>query len=417
MNYNEVIDLIESVNYGHNEDSSNFERVLKMLDINIDENKIIQIAGTNGKGSVGTFLSSLLKDQGYKVGHFSSPHLEKYEERIKINLQPISQKILIDNVEEILSEVSIESLKTLTYFEMSFLLTLKVFSGENLDFYIIETGIGGRFDITNLFRSNLLSIITTVDYDHQQLLGKSLPEIAYHKAGIIKENGKVVSFKHQEDVDRVILEEANNKTAELEFLFDRDYNIRNVDIGGSIFFYKGIEFKTKVIGIYQIKNISLALLALEKILDKIDLSNVKKSILNFKFEGRMEIIHSNPLIILDGAHNAEGISALSKNVETLGIDDYYLVLGSMKDKSIVEGLDILAKKAKCIILTKIDYERAIEPEVLEKKLLGFNDKILIKKSVKDASNYLLSDLSEKETVLIAGSLYLIGEFKKYLKDE
>ncbi len=417
MNYKEAINLIESVNYGHSEDSSNFERVLKMLELDIVKSNIIQIAGTNGKGSVGTFLSILLRDQGYKVGHFSSPHLEKYEERIKINSKPISKKLLTENVQRIFEKVPREKLRELTYFEVSFLLALQVFSDEKPDFYVIETGIGGRFDITNIFDSNLLSIITTIGFDHQQLLGNSLLEIAYHKAGIIKNRSKAISFKHQEDVDEVIIQEAREKNAQLEFLFDKDYNIGKVDFEGSRFSYKDLNLRTKVLGNYQMKNISLAIMALEKILTDVDYLKVEESTRNFYFEGRMEIVRKNPFVILDGAHNVEGLNALFENVKSLEIRDYYLVLGSMKDKSIVPGLYNLAKLAKKIILTKIQYERAMEPQDLGKKLQDFDDKIIIKDSVKETSNYLLSDLSKDERVLIAGSLYLIGEFKKYLKDE
>ncbi|WP_237036207.1 bifunctional folylpolyglutamate synthase/dihydrofolate synthase [Mediannikoviicoccus vaginalis] len=417
MKYKQALDLIENVNYGHSEDSSNFKRVLAKLELNIDEGKTIQIAGTNGKGSVGTFLSTLLKEQGYKVMHFSSPHLEKYEERIKIDLKPISQELLIKNVEEILEKITIQDLKNLNYFEVSFLLALKVFDNEGPDYFIIETGIGGRFDITNIFDSNLLSIITTIDFDHQDRLGNTLEDIAYHKAGIIKDNGKVISFEHKDFVDEVILKEAKTKDANIKFLKSSDYFAKEISPAGSKFQYMGIDFETKVLGSYQISNICLAILALNEIIKSPNIEKIKSAVKELYFEGRMEVLKKNPLIIVDGAHNYEGIRALKENVERLNLKDFNLVIGSMKDKDIICHLEDIIKFSKRVIITKIDYERAMEPKEFAKKLKEYNKEIVITKSVEEACNYIRDRILSEEKIIITGSLYLIGEFKKILKDE
>lgn len=417
MEYKQALDLIENVNYGHSEDSSNFKRVLRKLKLNIDESKIIQIAGTNGKGSVGTFLSTLLKEQGYKVMHFSSPHLEKYEERIKIDSKPISEEILIKNVEEILEKITVQDLKSLNYFEVSFLLALKVFNSEKPDYIVVETGIGGRFDITNIFDSNLLSIITTIDFDHQDRLGNTLEEIAYHKAGIIKENGKVISFEHEDFVDEVILKEARNKDANIKFLKSFDYFAKEISPAGSKFEYMGIDFETRVLGTYQISNICLAILALYEIINRPDIGKAKNAVNKLYFEGRMEVLKKNPLIIVDGAHNFEGLRALRENVEMLNLKDFNLVIGSMKDKNIIDHLDDIIKFSKRFIITKIDYERAMEPKEFAKKLKEYNKEILITKSVGEACDFIRDEILPEEKIIITGSLYLIGELKKHLKDE
>lgn len=417
MEYKQALDLIENVNYGHSEDSSNFKRVLRKLKLNIDESKIIQIAGTNGKGSVGTFLSTLLKEQGYKVMHFSSPHLEKYEERIKIDSKPISEEILIKNVEEILGKIETEDLKSLNYFEVSFLLALKVFDNERPDYFVVETGIGGRFDITNFFDSNLLSIITTIDFDHQDRLGNTLEEIAYHKAGIIKETGKVISFEHEDFVDEVILKEAKNKNAELKFLKNTDYIAKEISYSGSKFEYMGIDFETNVLGTYQISNICLAILALYEIINRPDIGKAKTAVKELYFEGRMEVISKKPLIIVDGAHNYEGIRALRENLERLNLKDFNLVIGSMKDKNIIDHLEDIIKFSKRVIITKIDYERAMEPKEFAKKLGEYNKEIVITNSIEEVCNFIRDEILPGEKIIITGSLYLIGEFKKILKDE
>lgn len=417
MEYKQALDIIENVNYGHSEDSSNFERVLRKLELRIDENKIIQIAGTNGKGSVGTFLSTLLKEQGYKVMHFSSPHLEKYEERIKIDLKPISQELLIKNVEEILEKIEIKDLKSLNYFEVSFLLALQVFDNEKPDYFVVETGIGGGFDITNIFDSNLLSIVTTIDYDHQDRLGNMLEEIAYHKAGIIKENGKAISFKHEDSIDKVILNEAKNKNAELKFLKSSEYTTEEISPTGSKFGYMGIDFETNVLGSYQISNICLSILALNEIVENPSIEKIKSAVKEIYFEGRMEVLKKNPLIIVDGAHNYEGIRALRENVERLNLKDFNLVIGSMKDKDIIDHLEDIIKFSKRVIITKIDYERAMEPKEFAKKLKQYNKKIVITSGVEEACNFIRDKILPEEKIIITGSLYLIGEFKKHLKDE
>lgn len=417
MKYKQALDLIENVNYGHSEDSSNFKRVLRKLKLRIDENKIIQIAGTNGKGSVGTFLSTLLKEQGHKVMHFSSPHLEKYEERIKINLKPISQEVLIKNVEEILEKIETQDLKSLNYFEVSFLLALKVFDSEDPDYIIIETGIGGRFDITNIFDSNRLSIITTIDFDHQDRLGNTLEQIAYHKAGIIKENGKVISFEHEDFVDEVILREARNKNAEIKFLKASEINAKDISAKGSSFEYRGIDFKTKVLGAYQISNICLAIMALYEIVESPSIERTKSAVKELYFEGRMELLQENPLIVVDGAHNYEGIRALKENVERLNLKDFNLVIGSMKDKDIIDHLEDIIKFSKRVIITKIDYERATDPEEFANKLKEYSKDIVLTNSVKEACDYIGNKILPEEKIIITGSLYLIGEFKKQLKDD
>ncbi|MDO5018267.1 MAG: Mur ligase family protein [Lagierella massiliensis] len=417
MNYKKALNIIENVKYGHSKDSYNFKRVLDLLELNIDKKKIIQIAGTNGKGSVGTFLSTMLLEQGYNVLHFSSPHLERYEERIKYNLLPISEKMLIGNLESILSKIKLEEFRSLNYFEVSFLLALQTFSMLETDYFIIETGIGGRYDITNVFDDNLLSIITTIHFDHQDILGSTLEEITFHKSGIIKENRKVVSFKHNEAVDKILIEQSKFKNAKLKFLDNNDYNIENMDLKGTKFSYGNFKLKTKVLGSYQVKNISLAILALFNILLDPNLKKIQSAVEKLYFEGRMEVVSEKPLIILDGAHNFEGIKSLEKNIYDLKLDNYNLILGSMKDKNVKDHLNSIIKRAKKIILTKIDYERAMDPRDFLKVIDDFKGEKVIIDSVEETCNFIKNEIDKDEKVIITGSLYLIGEFKNKLKDE
>lgn len=227
----------------------------------------------------------------------------------------------------------------------------------------------------------------------------------------------MISFEHEDFVDEVILKEAKNKDAELKFLKASEINEKEILATGSKLEYMGIDFKTKVLGTYQISNICLAILALNEIIKNPDVQKIKSAVKELYFEGRMEVLKKNPLIIVDGAHNFEGLRALRENVERLNLKDFNLVIGSMKDKNIIDHLEDIIKFSKRVIITKIDYERAMEPKEFAKKLGEYNKEIVITNSIEEACNFIRDEILPGEKIIITGSLYLIGEFKKHLKDE
>ena len=416
MDIKEAIFYLEDSSYGHSKDFTVLKRVLALFNIKEDDFKIIQIAGTNGKGTVGTFLSYFIEGGNKTVGHFSSPHLVDYRERFKVNNKIVEDEFFIGIVEYIKEKIPFELKKELTYFEMSFLISLIIFKKTNVEYIIVETGIGGRFDITNIFKSNELSIITTIGYDHENLLGKTLEEITYHKAGIIKNNSKVISFKHEKNIDNIIIKEAEEKESLLLFLDNSKIHINNIGLYGTDFDYGIRNFHTNMIGEHQVYNIALALEGIKSLGLNIDYEKINSIIANSIFEGRMEKINSNPLIIVDGAHNEEGLKTLNRNVDTLNVKDYILVIGSMNDKNIFSSLNSLIEKSKLVIFTKIDYERAIEPKEIVKLVNLENKEYEIVEDINSINEIVFSNTTKDDIVIFTGSLYLVGEVKKIFKE-
>lgn len=416
MNFDEALQFVEDCKYGHGKDYRALKKVLSILNFNENNFKIIQIAGTNGKGSVGTFLSDIIFGLNNTVGHFTSPHLIDYRERFKVNTEMISKNYFIEIVEEISENIDIELKEKLTYFEMSFIVALLVFKKEKVKYIIIETGIGGRYDITNIFKNNILSIITTVDLDHISTLGNTVEKIAYHKAGIIKENSKVISFKHSDSIDKIIRKESILKNSDIKFLDTDSIDILNTNIEGSEFIFKNKKLETKMLGVHQIYNICLSILALEELNIKYDFNNLYEIIKKLFFEGRMEVIYKNPKIIIDGAHNAEGLNCLNKNLEKIGINNYILVIGSMSDKDIFNQIKKMAENSKFTIFTEIEYSRAEDSYKMAEKIELEKKQFKVIKPVDEVIKYILDNFKEN-TIIITGSFYLIGEFKKKLNKE
>ncbi|QQK07799.1 bifunctional folylpolyglutamate synthase/dihydrofolate synthase [Miniphocaeibacter halophilus] len=412
MKFEEALAYLEDVKYGHCKDFNNFKEVLALFKIKESDFKIIQIAGTNGKGTVGTFLSNFIEGSNKSIGHFISPHLVDYRERFKVNNKIISKESFINIVKKIKNTLADELKNKLTYFELSLIVALLVFKYEKVEYIILEAGIGGRYDITNIFSNNILSIITTIGYDHVNILGNSLEEIAYHKSGIIKPCSKVVSYSHTSIVDRLIEKEALEKHSNLSFLNKEDVKILNMNLNGSDFTYLSEEFHTSMIGKHQVYNICLALQAFLLLDIEYNMDVIREKINSIQFEGRMEKINYNPTVIVDGAHNDEGLEILNKNIEYLNIEDFILIVGSMNDKNIFNKLEKIISKAKIVIFTKIDYERAIEPEKIMNLVNLQKKQYIIINNIKEIKDFIVNNIKKEDLVLITGSLYLVGEIKK-----
>ncbi len=416
MNVNDAIFYLEDSSYGHSKDFTIFKEVLALFNIVEEDFKIIQIAGTNGKGTVGTFLSYLIEGGNKTVGHFSSPHLVDYRERFKVNNKIVDDDLFVEIVERIKNIIPLKIKKGLTYFEMSLLVSLLIFKEKNIEYIIVETGIGGRYDITNIFNENELSIITTIGFDHESILGNTLEEIAFHKAGIIKNNSSVLSFRHEKNIDDIIIEEAKNKNSKILFLDNEKIHIEKMSIDGCDFKYNNKDFHTKMIGAHQVFNISLSLEAIKILGIDIDYKKTSMILSNSIFEGRMEKICSNPTIIVDGAHNQEGLINLNRNIENLNIKDYILVVGSMNDKNIFNNLNSLIEKSKKVVFTKIDYERAIKPSEMIKLLNLESKEYEIVEDINNIKDYFANNITNEDIAIFTGSLYLVGEVKKIFKE-
>lgn len=389
--------------------------------------KSIHIGGTNGKGSVSAIVNSILQHSGYKVGLFTSPHLLDYRERFQINGELIS----VGELEQIVNRVNVAidqveqdhaSLGSVTEFEAATVVGFLYFAENQVDCAIIEVGLGGRLDSTNVLVPEI-SVITPISYDHTERLGNLLTEIAREKAGIIKQGVPVVSGYQSEEVNKILSQSAAELNSEFYSLDVEDWSPLCTDSkGGQLLFshFSKDALSISLLGYHQLENAATALLAV-KVLEKLgwDVSetNIKKGLANISWPGRLEIISdSEPFIIIDGAHNQAGISSLAKNLPRIIGDQCRLtfIVGLTQDRP-ANLLHPLLPLAERIIFTQAKDGRipAKDPQELYDYAISKNVYAEIKDSIKEA----LEAISNEERVCICGSLYLIGEVKAYFAEK
>lgn len=421
MKLTDIYNFIDTeTSYGNKKDFIGFNKVLSYMKIDLEKFKIIHIAGTNGKGSTSGFISSILVEDGKNIGLFSSPHVSDYKERIRYNNKKISETDFIEiviNIRRNYIDIIAILNRKLNYFEMSLLIALMYFNKLDLDYTIIETGIGGREDITNILNQTVLSVITTISTDHTGSLGNTLEEIAWHKAGIIKENTPVISLKHSREIDKVIIEEADKKNAPIYFFDKDDIDILEINPFNTVFKlkeYGDYKFNLNIFGIHQVTNGAMAIKAVNILEDIEGLDIINKGISKFKLTGRMEKIHENPSIIIDGAHNLEALDILYTNIKDIIDRDDILIFGTMKDKDTIDEVRKLSDLFQNIILTKAEYERAYRPEDLKDKLKLNNKNIFIEENSRNAVKKALQIAQKNSRIICTGSFYLIGEIKEEL---
>ncbi|MCG2703250.1 MAG: bifunctional folylpolyglutamate synthase/dihydrofolate synthase, partial [Candidatus Omnitrophica bacterium] len=409
------------------------ETLLEKLDNPQHKFKSIHIAGTKGKGSTCAYIFSILKEAGYKVGLYTSPHLIDFKERIKISYQDemeeakgrlIEQHELVQLVEEI--KPLAEKIPGLTFFEVVTVIAFLFFARKNMDFVVLETGLGGRLDATNVVRP-LVCGLTNISLDHTALLGNTVEKIAREKAGIIKKNGLVVTVSQVPQAWKEINDVCKKKNARLyeigkDFIFD----VIGHNLDGSIFDFRGIfdsyqNLHIPLIGQFQLTNAALALGIIHVLrLHDIVISSyaVKKGLEKTHWPGRMHLIHRNPFFVLDGAQNPDSAHALRAAINMLFIPrKSILVLGVSNDKD-VEGIcRHLARQQNLIILTESNSPRALNVDALEKRMPEYQRVIKKTKRVYDALKMAVENISSRDDlVIVAGSLYLVGEAYTVLKE-
>ena len=387
---------------------NNFERKINF----------IHIAGTNGKGSCTEIISNILIKQGYKVGKFLSPHLIKYNERISINGKEISDEEMINLIEELnplINEYNNKEEIKITLFELETIMALLYFYRNNVDFAVLETGLGGIYDCTNIITKPLVSVITSIGYDHVHILGNTLPKIAYQKAGIIKENSNTVIFKQSPDVDDVFIKECEKKNNKLHIIKESDISNYTFDNELQYFDYKDIKnLVIKLKGKVQVKNAGLCIETI-KILNElghaVSIENIKKGLETVVHKGRMEQLCNNPVIVYDGAHNEPAMQKLQDMVQM-----YYsnykrtYIISILKSKDYVKMLRIISqdKDATYVLTSGNDADRYVTSDELYECMTEYvkNDKVY-KKSLEDAVTDAMN--SKPNTVnLIIGSFYTYG---------
>lgn len=373
---------------------NHFKEFIKGINNPQSNIKMIHVAGTNGKGSVVNYLNDCLMMAGYKVGMFVSPHYLVHQDRIRIN----SNNIDDDSFLRLLNKWYPKIIEyQLNMFQIDYLIMCDYFIENKVDIAIIETGIGGRLDSTNVIDEPLLSIIVTIGYDHQDRLGNTIEEIAFEKAGIIKKNRPVLIGRMDDNAINVIKKQCSLKDSDFYQVLDSDVK------GLSHFIYRDIEYKIKSKAYYQIDNACVAIEALT-ILNKLGLTSVspsmiKNGIYNSFWAGRFENIKAN--IYVDGAHNIAGIKALIASFDSLE-RPIRVVTSILKDKDYIEMLSLLKEASDELYFTSFDFYRSLDVEEVK----GV-------KGIKLTRDYLslINELSSRQegSVVVCGSLYFVCE--------
>lgn len=413
MTYKKAILYLESfIRFGICLGLDNITCLLDLLGNPQHRLKTIHIAGTNGKGSCASFVNSILGQAKLKVGLYTSPHFLDFRERIRINGKPIPREELIKFTLKIKSLLSSNPSLLPTYFEVTTAICLSYFACEEVDLAILEVGMGGRLDATNVV-TPLVSIITNIDLEHTDQLGKSVKEIAYEKAGIIKGKGLVVTAAEKEEALEAIKEVCFKKKAKL-FQVGKEIKIEGKDVRGLYGRYENL--KISLMGEYQLKNAACAICACELLSQNnrsISKETIVKGLANTYWPGRLEVLSRKPLLVLDGAHNPAAISALFGTiVKEFSFENLILIIGILKDKDIPSMIEEIFKKAqrlKKIHIAKLVYVRGASPKEIEKEVAKFTAKIQLHPSVKEAILKAKEEASLKDLILITGSLYAVGE--------
>ncbi|UCF71421.1 MAG: hypothetical protein JSW49_03865 [candidate division WOR-3 bacterium] len=375
-------------------------------------NNVILIGGTKGKGSTAAILAASLMNNGYIVGMYTSPHLTRMNERIKVNGKEISDSDL-DRYAAMLRPLMRRKTGARSFFEALTTIAFLYFLEQHVDFTLLEVGLGGRLDATNA-SDPLISVITRIGYDHTNLLGNTLSAITTEKAGIIREHGTLITIHQRPVVERVLARIAAKKGSKIIFADDRcTVRILEQSIRGSSLIIDGsmgdIQAHLPLTGAHQIENLSIALAVLSELKSTGFLLKPQKIALGIKhtqLRGRFEVISDRPLIIFDCCHNGDSFRAFERNLDLFNINDFFLIFGSNRDKDKRYCLKNIFPRAREVLLVKADSPRAIEPGELYQQARKYQRNITLADSVWNALDLLRTRKINTLPIIIAGSFYL-----------
>lgn len=426
MNYEEALNYINDMEkFGSRPGLREITKLMDLLDNPQKGLKFIHVGGTNGKGSTTSYISNMLQEEGYKVGVFTSPYLVRFNERIAINHNDIPDEKLASITEKIKNVIPLmleEGYEHPTTFEIITAISLIYFKEENVDYIVYEVGLGGREDSTNVIDSPLAAVLTTIDYDHIDVLGSTLKEIAYQKAGIIKENTVVISYPQKDEAKGEIEKAAKDTNSKLFYCPLENISIKESTDKGSRFDfkYKDVEFKDlkiTLLGKYQIYNATMAIFTMIKLreLGKIEISDksIIKGLSDTRWGGRLEIISEEPRILIDGAHNVQGANTLKESLSLFKYSRLILGFSVLKDKDYDHIIETIIPMADEVILTDIPIPRRMPLDEMKKHVEGFaKGKVFVEGDNRKALEKAIDLYEEGDLIVFAGSLYLIGNIKR-----
>jgi dihydrofolate synthase / folylpolyglutamate synthase len=356
--------------------------------------KTIHVAGTNGKGSTSSTLASVLMEAGYKVGLYTSPHLKDFRERITINGKQISRKYVSDFI---INHKDFFENNQLSFFEMTVGLAFQYFSDKKIDIAVVEVGLGGRLDATNII-SPLISVITNIGLDHTQFLGNTLEKIAFEKAGIIKPTIPVVIGEYTKETKPVFEEIAKKNNSEIYFAADENHT----------------NYPCALSGDYQIKNQKTAIETFKQLTSIINITeeNVKNGIINVvkntNLQGRWQILQTNPKVICDTAHNAHGLAIVMNQLKKEKFNQLHIVIGVVNDKDLNEILPLFPKNA-IYYFCKPKIERGLDVSILKSKAETYHLNGKTFTTVKKAYKTALKNATQNDLIYVGGSTFVVAE--------
>ena len=387
--------------------------------------KFVHVAGTNGKGSTSKLVYNMLRRTNLNVGLTISPHILEINERIVVNDSEINDQDFVTLSEKVLKAENIieAEYEKLTYFEFITSVAFLYFKEKKCDICVLEVGMGGLSDSTNVIRDidKVLCLITPISFDHMAFLGSTIEEIASQKAGIITKNTSVITYNENDKVLKIIEDEAGKK--ESKFYSYKEIKVDNLKIDEfsssfdlSFKGHKIEDIKLNLLGYYQVHNAMLAIAGILELIDKniIDISydEIKKAVANTRWQGRMELINKNPKIVLDGAHNSDGIDNLVRNFSLFKYNKLYIISSILSDKDHKKMLESLSKYSKDLFLLDLDNIRKTEIDILKKEAEEYFENVEITRDIKSAIEDVKKLATNDDLIVITGSLYLVSEIKQ-----
>ena len=426
MNYKEARVYLEQVSrYGSVLGLDNMRELLGRLGNPQNDLKFIHISGTNGKGSVLAYLSTILSDAGYRTGRYLSPTLFSYREKIQVDGEKINKESLATHVTAIAEatrDMQEKNAGTPTIFEVETVLAFLYFKEKKCDIVVLETGMGGLLDATNIIETTVLEVLASISMDHMEFLGDTLEKIAEQKAGIIKPHTSVVSAKQEPEAEAVIKNACLERDCSLQFVDPAQITDVRYGISRQSFSYKGWkQVEISLAGSYQIINAALALEGVEALRSlgyRLTDETVRRALFETQWRGRFTVIGEDPIVIMDGAHNPAAAQTLRDSLEYYFTGKkLHFIFGMFKDKDYHEVIRLTAPLAEDIITVETpDNPRALPAQELAEAVRAVNPNVRAGRSIEEAVHEVLDNAKKDDAVIIFGSLSYLGEAERAMKN-
>ena len=423
MTFNEALDYIHSLlKFGIHPGLSRMDTLLQILGNPHKNIKCVHVAGTNGKGSTSTAISNVLIEAGYNVGLYTSPYVTDFLERVQYNGKPIDKELFSQCVEIIKPEIEEMSADgaQITEFEALTATAFLCFSKLNVDVLVLEVGLGGRLDATNVIPTPLVNVITSLSLDHTGVLGDTIEQIAFEKCGTIKQGGTLVcSYGQTENAMNVIKTICDEKCNSVIVPNKSSVSIKSQDIFGTHFIYNKQEYHISMSGTHQVQNMTTVIEAVNVLKNKgynITEQNIKDGIKKTVLPARVEVISEKPLVILDGGHNEDGAKAFYEAVKECFDSNkkLFVIAGMMNDKAVEESLKPLISKADTFVAVTPENPRAMKAEVLAEIAKKYCHNVICCDNSNSSLDLIKSEITENDMLFVVGSLYLAGEVRNKL---